>query len=539
MDKVKFQMSDSYRQNIESASTRTEELKRKAADAVANVIIPILQKFCSVQSTTIKNELTAEIDESGNYTPEGIVTISAQLFDGVEKRVDVSVKVAGTELELPSDEEIKKLIDEVVAEEQPIQESKISVDLSSFSFKDDDTDFLKVYHVAVSDEPIGVIGKSELEKLELEEVLKQAVLDETSDWNTEIEFVGEYKAPEIPKNTAAEERIKVAAMKKDEDEKKKKKEEEKKKKKEEDKKKKAEQEDLTMKHKQADSLKQEEAKQSQIHMQEVRKIEDKTASEAISTLSKYGYSSVKVKSCKSVVSTDMNGDVNLDVSLTGPDGDYVFVLPVTISNGVPEMMGEAKMQEFLAKQVSSQRETEEAINKETAEKQVEVDEKVAYEKKAVEEALEESKKVVQFQVGDIVRFKSGKGQDTNYTDMNLKVFKVDGDDIFVGPDDMNPSNVEDQTIAQPAELEKVSSREAAQVAESITKTATTNPQIFNYHPILRVNRAILPESLIVGDIIDIDGRSYKVISESEDSLSKEKDSGSYATLELVQDVEKA
>jgi len=104
---------------------------------------------------------------------------------------------------------------------------------------------------------------------------------------------------------------------------------------------------------------------------------------------------------------------------------------------------------------------------------------------------------------------------------------------------MNPSNVEDQTIAQPAELEKVSSREAAQVAESITKTATTNPQIFNYHPILRVNRAILPESLIVGDIIDIDGRSYKVISESEDSLSKEKDSGSYATLELVQDVEKA
>ena len=61
----------------------------------------------------------------------------------------------------------------------------------------------------------------------------------------------------------------------------------------------------------------------------------------------------------------------------------------------------------------------------------------------------------------------------------------------------------------------------------------TSPKTTEYAPILYISRDVLPESTDIGDEIAVQGARYKVISLDANSLSREKNSGYVATLELI------
>jgi len=71
--------------------------------------------------------------------------------------------------------------------------------------------------------------------------------------------------------------------------------------------------------------------------------------------------------------------------------------------------------------------------------------------------------------------------------------------------------------------------------EPIKKEASgaTSPPKVHYAPVLHISRNVLPEDTNIGDVLWIQGAKYKVTSLSENSISREADSGSLVTLELV------
>lgn len=103
-------------------------------------------------------------------------------------------------------------------------------------------------------------------------------------------------------------------------------------------------------------------------------------------------------------------------------------------------------------------------------------------------------------------------------------------------------NIEEQLAAETSEklkeIDKYSewhtkTTEAALEKEAGSLGVSNTPQLYQYQPLVRINKAFLPDVLKEGDIIPLNGRKYKIVSLSDGQLSKELNSGSLATLEMI------
>lgn len=88
-----------------------------------------------------------------------------------------------------------------------------------------------------------------------------------------------------------------------------------------------------------------------------------------------------------------------------------------------------------------------------------------------------------------------------------------------------------QELVSPKKEEPVS-KTSNQKSVKREGSGAISPQLYQYHPVIRVNKAFLV-GLEVGDYVTIDGRKYVVESDSENQLSKGRGDASYFVLRLV------
>ena len=436
MEPLKHSAGNSFRQTIESEKLHLESQKKSISQKVINKLYDLLLKFGSIISTSCDEKLEAkENPESGEITFDGQIEVSVVIKDVSGNRSAViPVAVIDSNPNIEPDA-VNKLI-----ENAPINESKvdavsstpkISVDLSKFKLTDDDTDFLKVSHEAIGNDFAVVVKKEEV----LEAVLKQSVLDETRDWNADVEFTGTFVKPEIPKKARLEivtdgnvgggcpnpsEPLEVVDN------------------------------DLTTKFKSADSYNQNIERDTFILSQKKQRLQDEAANHIYKSLISLGYNPVKIVSSEAI--------------------ENKVVVKAEFFDGVTKLASF----DYLAEKVADE-ETIKLFN-ETA--------KNATIKENIEEQLaaETSEKLKEID---------------KYSEWHTKTTE--------------------------AALEK----DAGSLGVSNT------PQLYQYQPLVRINKAFLPDVLKEGDIIPLNGRKYKIVSLSDGQLSKELNSGSLATLEMI------
>lgn len=173
----------------------------------------VVAKFISLYGNGHLFRTAAELTQGTGKTDSDIV------FDGTitvglrvaNKNINVPVKVAASEMELPEDKELDatlKSAEEIVAEEDAaaiaIAEAfPVKASLNDFKVYDDGSKFLKIYHPALdSGRELGIVSKDEYNSLSdkeafLKEVLENQIKNSTLEAHYELSFEGSFVEPTI------------------------------------------------------------------------------------------------------------------------------------------------------------------------------------------------------------------------------------------------------------------------------------------------------------------------------------------------------
>lgn len=97
-----------------------------------------------------------------------------------------------------------------------------------------------------------------------------------------------------------------------------------------------------------------------------------------------------------------------------------------------------------------------------------------------------------------------------------------------------PEWIQELISPKKQEQETVTRKSSQETSKNVKKegSGAISPQLYQYHPVIRVNKAFLV-GLEIGDYVTIDGRKYVVESDSENQLSKGRGDASYFVLRLV------